>query len=146
MAHIKNKGFPLQVKDEHKYTKTIRKCFNDPNATKLDDKSVVITVKIDKWGDVVSGYGKIGELSYDDKDYYFELYGKVEHTTECKLYTRTGELFGAYLSITMTENTATKILAKNLPNAELVPKFDKTSGSSGGLFARLLRWLGSRSS
>lgn len=133
MAHIKNKGFPLQVKNEHKYTKIIRQCFNDSTATKLDENSVVITVKIDKWGDVISGYGKIGELSYEEKDYYFELYGKDEHTTDCKLYTRTGELFGAYLSVTMTENTATKILAKNLPNAELTPK----PASTGGFWAKL---------
>lgn len=137
MAHIKNKGFPLQVKDEHKYTKIIRQCFNDPNTTKLDENSVVITVKIDKWGDVISGYGKIGELSYDEKDAYFELYGKDEHTTDCKLYTRTGELFGAYLSVTMTENTATKILAKNLPNAELTPKPDTSTANTGGFWAKL---------
>lgn len=122
MAHIKNKGFPLQVKNEHHYTKTLLKCFNNPNAERIDDKSVMIIVKIDIKGNVISSYGKIGELERDDIDNYFELYGKQEHTTECKLYTRTGELFGAYLSITMSEHTATKLLAKNLPNAELTPK------------------------
>lgn len=122
MAHIKNKGFPLQVKDEHLYTKTIRKCFNNPNAERINDKSVMIIVKIDTKGNVISSYGKIGELGWDDVEDYFELYGKQEHTTECKLYTRTGKLFGAYLSVTMSEHTATKLLTKNLPNAELTPK------------------------
>lgn len=137
MAHIKSRGFALEVKDEHKYTKTLRRCFNDRDAIKLDERSVVITVKIDTQGDVISGYGKIGELSYDDKEYYFELYGRTEHTTDCKLYTRTGELFGAYLSITMTENTATKLLAKDLPNAELTPNTKSKVGILGGFLARL---------
>lgn len=135
MAHIKNRGFPLQVRDEHLYTKTIRKCFNNPNAEQINDKQVIIVVKIDTKGNVISSYGKIGELGWDDIDYYFELYGEQEHTTECKLYTRTGELFGAYLSITMGEYTATKLLAKNLPNAELTPKADNYNV---GFWARIL--------
>lgn len=136
MAHIKNKGFPLEVKDEHKYTRIIRRCFNGRDAIRLDERSVVITVKIDTQGNVISGYGKIGELAHYNKECYFRLYGKTEHTTDCKIYTRTGELFGAYLSITMTENTATKILAKDLPNAELTPN-KSHGGGLGGFLARL---------
>lgn len=139
MAHIKNRGFPLQVKNEHQYTRTLRKCFNNPNVIRIDNNSIMIIVKIDRQGNVISGYGKIGELAWEDQEYYFELYGREEHTTKCKLYTRTGELFGAYLSITMGKHTADRILAKNLTNVELTPKPSDDIGS--GFLVKLLGWL-----
>lgn len=139
MAHIKNRGFPLQVKNEHQYTRTLRKCFNNPNVIRIDNNSIMIIVKIDRQGNVISGYGKIGELAWEDQEYYFELYGREEHTTECKLYTRTGELFGAYLSITMGKHTADRILAKNLTNAELTPK--PSDDIDSGFLVKLLGWL-----
>lgn len=119
MAHIKGRGYSLAVKGEDGYTSTLRKCFNHPNAERCDEKSVIIPVKINTKGDVISGFGKIGELAWDDLDWYFELYGKIEHTADCKIYTRTGELFGAWLSVTLTEFTAPKLLAKNLPNVDI---------------------------
>lgn len=119
MAHIKSKGYPLEIKDEDKYTSILKKCFTSPRAERYDDRSVVIPVKISTNGDVISGYGKIGEISWQDIDWYLELYGEVEHTADCKIYTRTGELFGAWLSVTLTEFTAPKLLAKNLPNADI---------------------------
>lgn len=75
-------------------------------------------------GDVISSYGKIGEIGYEDIDSYQEFYGNADHTTFCRVYTHTGELFGAYLSLTLTQHTASKVLAKNLPNHE-IPKLAK---------------------
>lgn len=119
MAHIKGRGYSLAVKGEDGYTSTLRKCFHHPNAERCDEKSVIIPVKINTKGDVISGFGKIGELAWDDLDWYFELYGKTEHTADCRIYTRTGELFGAWLSVTLTEFTAPKLLAKNLSNVDI---------------------------
>ena len=69
----------------------------------------------------------------EDAEYYREIYGQSEeHTTMCKIMSHTGEIFGAFLSVTMTEKTAKRILAKNIPNHEAFTETPKK-----GFFARL---------
>lgn len=132
MAHIESRGFGLPIYGESRYVNSLRQCYNSTEAIRLDEKSVKIPIIIRANGDVISQYGKIGEIGYDDIDAYKELYGNMEHTTFCRIYTRTGELFGAYLSLTLTQNTATKVLSKNLPNHQLPSAVKKQ-----GFFAKL---------
>lgn len=135
MAHIESRGFGLPIYGESLYTKNLRNCYNDDNAERVDDKSVKVPVIIKPNGDVVSQYGKIGEIGYADIESYQEFYGNTDHTTFCRVYTHTGELFGAYLSLTLTQHTANKVLAKNLPNHEL-PKVEKKQGLLARLFGK----------
>lgn len=138
MAHIANRGYPQEVFGESYYTRTLKRCYNDPTAERIDARSVAVPVLLKCKGDkvqVVSTYGQIGELPNEDAEYYRELYGSAEHTTMCRVYTRSGEIFGAYLSLTITEHTANKLLAKNLPNHEAFAQ--KPKSEKKGFFARL---------
>ncbi|AKG19268.1 hypothetical protein AAX09_07650 [Moraxella bovoculi] len=132
MAHIESRGFGLPIFGESRYVSNLRRCYNDASSTKLDQKSVKIPVIIKPNGDVISQHGKVGEIGYDDIDDYKELYGATAHTTFCRIYTRTGKMFGAYLSLTLTEHTASKVLNKNLPNHEFLGTEKKR-----GFFAKL---------
>ena len=140
MAHIENKGFPQHVVGESHYIKALRKCYKD--GVRLDSKNVVIPVllKLDNANKydsnavaVISKHGLIGHLPAEDAEYYREIYCQSEeHTTMCKIMSHTGEIFGAFLSVTMTEKTAKRILAKNIPNHEVFTETPKK-----GFFARL---------
>lgn len=142
MAHIENKGFPQPVVGESNYIKTLRKCYKD--GERIDNKSVAIPVllKLDNANKfdpnavaVISNHGLIGFLPAEDAVYYREIYGESEeHTTMCKVMTHTGEIFGAFLSVTLTEKTASRILAKNIPNHEA---FTVKDTPKKGFFARL---------
>lgn len=146
MAHIENKGYPQHVVGESHYIKNLRRCYNDKSAERIDSKSIAIPVLLKLDNDnkfdsnavaVISPHGMIGYLPAEDAEYYRELYGEdTEHTTMCKVLTHTGEVFGAYLSITMTEKTANRILAKNLPNREIFSA-NQTALPKKGFFARL---------
>ena len=144
MAHIENKGFPQHVVGESHYIKNLRKCYNDKEAVRIDNKSVAVPVLLKLDNDnkydsnavaVISKHGIIGYLPAEDAQYYRDIYGdSEEHTTMCKILTHTGEIFGAYLSLTMTEKTARRVLDKNLPNHEV---FLQKETQKKGFFARL---------
>ena len=144
MAHVANRGYPQHVVGESHYTRALKKCYRDPAAERLDAHNVVVPVLLkpddnNKHDEnavmVISLHGQIGHLPSEDAEYYREIYGSVEHTTMCKIYTRSGDIFGAYLSLTLTENTANKLLTKNLPNHEAFTP--KPKSEKKGFFARL---------
>lgn len=142
MAHIENKGYPQHVVGESHYIKNLRRCYNDKSAERIDSKSIAIPVLLKLDNDnkfdsnavaVISKHGLIGHLPGEDAEHYREIYGQSEeHTTMCKIMSHTGEIFGAFLSVTMTEKTAKRILAKNIPNHEAFTETPKK-----GFFARL---------
>lgn len=152
MAHIESRGFNQQVVGEQHYTRALKKCYNSSNSERIDERSVSIPVLLHLENNnrydknavaVMSEFGIIGHLSRDDAIAYRELYGEdEEHTTIAKIYTRTGEIFSAYLSLTITEHTSQRVLERNTPNHDsFTPKPKKPKASKDpnkkGFFARL---------
>lgn len=138
MAHIANRGYPQEIVGESYYTRTLKQCYYDQTAERIDSRSVAVPVLLKYKGDtvrVISKHGRIGDLPSEEVADYRRYYGTAEHTTMCKVYTRSGDIFGAYLSLTITEHTSTKVLAKNLPNHEAFAP--KPQSDKKGFFARL---------
>lgn len=123
MAHIESRGFNQIVYETKHHQKALKRTFFSRHATPIDEFSISIPVLLSVVYDKVSVSsikGTLGYLPNVDFDDYCKFYGKNRHTTICKIYSKDGKYYSAYLCLTITEKTSKKVLERDLPCHELL--------------------------